>query len=178
MASTAEAPDGPYGGMSMCPPWFEELYKRNNNVLHRVLLRSCGPATVEEIRQETFLRAWKNRDKLERLHENQQRVWLLTTARRLAIDSRRTMNREAATPISDVAAPNDQYQQVDQADKVRQALSRLPTKQQEVLALRYIADLQVREIADILDLTQTAVTTRLHRARSAFKQAYGQGGTR
>jgi RNA polymerase sigma-70 factor (ECF subfamily) len=178
MAPTAEPPDGPSAGMSICPPWFEDLYKRNNNVLHRVLLPRCGPTMVDDIRQETFLRALKNLSTLQRLHEYQQRVWLLTTARRLAIDSSRTINREAATPISDVAAPNDQYEQVDEADKVRRALSRLPIEQQEVLALRYIADLQVKEIADILDLTQTAVTTRLHRARSAFKRAYGQGGTR
>jgi RNA polymerase sigma-70 factor (ECF subfamily) len=183
VASTAERPIQP-GGPSPGPPWFEDLFKRNSGVLYRVLRRTCQPTTAEEVRQETWLRAWLHRIDLEPLHERQQRVWLLRTARRLTIDhARRTKaRREAPMPADDIADPAACLDRTDEALDARravgQAAARLSPAERELLALRFVAELTPNEIAQVLGISKTAATSRLHRAMKAFERAYRQGGTR
>jgi RNA polymerase sigma-70 factor (ECF subfamily) len=178
MASTAERSETPDDGLSATPAWFEDLYKRNNDVLYQVILRIGSPAIAEEVRQETLLRAWQHRSVVVSLHENQQRVWLLTTARRLVIDSSRRTKPMSSMPTEEMVDPAGRLDRIDEVLDVRRALARLSGEQREVLALRYRADLQIAEIARVLDISETAVSTRLDRARRAFEEAYRQGGTR
>ena len=50
----------------------------------------------------------------------------------------------------------------------------LPEKYRTVLNLYYYEELSTREIAELLDLQQTAVTTRLSRARKLLKDRLGE----
>lgn len=53
-----------------------------------------------------------------------------------------------------------------------QAVMELPEKHRTVLYLFYYEDMTVREIAEILKLSETAVTSRLSRARKALKDEW------
>jgi RNA polymerase sigma-70 factor (ECF subfamily) len=50
----------------------------------------------------------------------------------------------------------------------------LPEKYRTVLHLFYYEDLSTKEIAGLLELRQSAVTTRLHRARELLKKQLGE----
>jgi RNA polymerase sigma-70 factor (ECF subfamily) len=53
--------------------------------------------------------------------------------------------------------------------EVRRALAELPEDYRDVVSLHYEDDLGLQEIADRLDLTESAVRSRLHRARSVLR---------
>ena len=56
-----------------------------------------------------------------------------------------------------------------------QAVMRLPEKHRTVLYLFYYEDMSVREIAEVLKLSETAVTSRLSRARKVLKEELTEG---
>jgi RNA polymerase sigma-70 factor (ECF subfamily) len=57
-------------------------------------------------------------------------------------------------------------------------VSKLPLRQREVLALRYLEDLEVGEISAITGKTRGAVRILLHRARNGLRSALEEGGYR
>jgi DNA-directed RNA polymerase specialized sigma24 family protein len=66
---------------------------------------------------------------------------------------------------SDEEQPDDAALRAEQAERVRSLLERLDPSYRAPLVLRYWHDLSYKEIASILNLTEPAVKTRLHRAR-------------
>ena len=60
---------------------------------------------------------------------------------------------------------------------LRTALQRLEERDRELLALRYGADLTARQIAELLELTTTAVEVALHRALARLRDGLEPAGT-
>jgi RNA polymerase sigma-70 factor, ECF subfamily len=61
-------------------------------------------------------------------------------------------------------------------DRVRRALEELPADYRDVVALHYHQDLGLHEIAARLETTESAVRSRLHRARSRLRTILGRNG--
>jgi RNA polymerase sigma-70 factor (ECF subfamily) len=153
------------------------LFQLNNEKVYRFLLHvTCNRAVAEDLLGDTFLRTCQARPTLMGLREEQQRSWLITTALHLAYDHHRRDERRADGPIPEQPDPVDRFDQANAAIDARRALARLTYEHREVLALYYVVDLPIEEIARVLQLSETAVTTRLGRAREAFKRGYGKGG--
>ena len=68
------------------------------------------------------------------------------------------------TPDGETAAANK-----ERDERVRDALASLPEEYRDVVALHYHMELGLQEIADKLDLTESAVRSRLHRARTRLR---------
>lgn len=123
---------------------------------------------AEEVLADTLLTAWRKIDSLrdpERL-----RPWLLTTATRLALRRRRPfqptlVSLEAASDI----ATNDPSP-VDRL-AIAEAINRLPPRMRAAIALHYVADLPVAEIAAVVGRSQNTVKTQLHEARAKLRKA-------
>ncbi len=75
-------------------------------------------------------------------------------------------NDAAAAHLADVDAATDQRQR---DAKVRDALSELPEDYRDVVVAHYHLDLGLQEIADRLSITESAVRSRLHRARTRLR---------
>ena len=58
----------------------------------------------------------------------------------------------------------------ERSELVRKALSLLPSRERELLLLKYTENWTYRELADHLGLTQSAVESRLHRARRRLRE--------
>jgi RNA polymerase sigma-70 factor, ECF subfamily len=97
-------------------------------------------------------------------------AWLLRVARNAAVDSLRA---KRALPSDDVRVKDDGRDQIafERRESLKSALGRLPHEQREVLVLRYVAGLPPREIADLLQKTQSSVHGLQHRGRRALKAA-------
>ncbi|MCC7414202.1 MAG: sigma-70 family RNA polymerase sigma factor [Gammaproteobacteria bacterium] len=143
--------------------------------LYRYALWLCGDRSLaEDLVQETFTRAWKA---LDQLHDEQAaKAWLLTTLRR---EHARTFERrtpEQARSDFDVTAIADPHRALDtstEAFSVRRALARLSVEYREPLLLQVIEGYDCEEIAQLLELSATAVRTRLFRARQQLREALG-----
>ena len=131
------------------------------------------PADVEDVVQEVFVAAWRNLKKFRR--QSSPKTWLM----RITINECRSQNRKRILRLAFLRrfagekarehAPesNESDQRLTQ---VREAVRRLPGCYREVVVLRYLEQLDMTEIMQVLGLSRSAVDARLHRAREMLKR--------
>lgn len=126
---------------------------------------------AEEVAQEAFVRALPRWTRIR--DYDQPEAWLRRVAANLA--SSRRLRARLRTAAFARHGPSPAAIPAVSADDVAlvQGLRGLPTRYRETLALRYIADLTVAEIAAELDIPVSTVTTRLSRGRVALAAALG-----
>jgi RNA polymerase sigma-70 factor (ECF subfamily) len=130
-------------------------------------------AIAEDIVQESLLRAWRSRDALK--DPGAARPWLLTIVRR---EHARLYERKRLelVPLDEVAethagavGENDE----DDLFALRHGIMRLPLEYREPLVLQVLGGFSTEEIAQELQLSSTAVLTRLFRARNKLRVLCG-----
>ena len=148
---------------------WEPLVLAHQEAVFRLSYLLLGdPDDAEDIAQETFLRAWKH---LKRFDSTRPlRPWLLSIASNLASNRRRSVGRYFAAltrafrdePTSvTIEEKNLQHMQANDLWKAVQTLN-LPD--QQIVYLRYFLDLTVIETAEVLQVAEGTVKSRLSRA--------------
>ncbi len=114
-----------------------------------------GPHDAEDCFQETFISAMRAYRNMDGRHP---RAWVMTIARRKAIDHHRARARrpEPRGELPEVAVTDDPGDR-----EVWAAVADLPDGQRYAVALRYAADLPYREIGEALDCTEEAARRRV-----------------
>jgi RNA polymerase sigma-70 factor (ECF subfamily) len=140
-----------------------ELCRRWERPLLRFLSRHTGGRDVDDLYQETWLRAVRAAPRFDR--RRRFSTWLFQIALNLARDWHRRRPPEPADAAegSDGASapPRDA---VDAALDVERLLAALPEAQRTVVVLRYCHDLGEGEVAEILGCPRGTVKSRLHHA--------------
>jgi RNA polymerase sigma-70 factor (ECF subfamily) len=131
-----------------------------------VIVRDRGRA--EELTQDAFVQLYSNWGRVSRYERPD--AWVRRVAIRMAV---RHARREAARPRLELAASVTPIERVPDLD-LRRAIAGLPPVQRATVALFYLEDLPVEEIAQLLGSSRTAVKVNLHRARSALAAAIGE----
>ncbi len=102
-------------------------------------------------------------------------AWAVVVASRVAVDWHRGQRRDDGlrdrlearwTTSAPAPSPEDRLLSMAIADGMQQ----LPAMHRQVLALRFYADLPVRDIAEALDIPEGTVKSRLHAAVSALRE--------
>lgn len=151
--------------MGMQRQEFGELYRTHAGELLGYLRRRGARDAAPDLVAETFLTAWRRRSDLTQ--EDTRRAWLFGTARRLLLAHHRTSQQVTPTehldhlPSRRPDAPADSRR----GDLVRQALTRLPEVDRELLTLTVWERLPIVEAAVVVGLSANAARVRLHRAR-------------
>ena len=146
------------------------LYVRYREDVHRYVKSIVGDYhEAEDITQSLFVKL------MSAIHSYQPRsvpfaAWLMRVARNAALDSVRA---KRMLPSGEIRTSDESRGQLafERCQSLKEALGRLPYEQREVLVLRYIAGLPPREIADLLNKTQSSVHGLHHRGRRALKAA-------
>ena len=130
---------------------------------------SRDKAIAEDVCQEALLRAWKSLDALR--DEAAAKQWLLTIVRRE--NARYFERRRLDTVDVDNLTPSQEallaHAPDEQVDDVREAIYGLDDDYREPLVLQVLMGYSTKEIAELMELKQGAVLTRLHRARLKLK---------
>lgn len=147
---------------------YEELVRRYERLVGRVLYRYAGQeVAVEDLMQETFLRAYDRLDTFDPRYRF--KTWLLAIASNLGVDvlrrRRETVEFNPEFHSRVTRGPEAAVQEAERAEDLQAALLRLPEKYSVPLILRYAEDLSYGEIAEILNLSVPAVKSRLFRGR-------------
>jgi RNA polymerase sigma factor (sigma-70 family) len=148
----------------------EPLLRR---VFAYVSYRTVSRADAEDITSETFERALRYRDRYDE-RRGEPVAWLLGIARNCLYDARIRPRADAPSEPEPTRAGID-AEVVDRL-ALNEAFASLSADDQELLALRYGADLKVREIASLLDRRTNAVEVALSRARNRLAAALASGG--
>jgi RNA polymerase sigma-70 factor (ECF subfamily) len=150
------------------------LVERHAGALARFAASVGARGDVEEIVQDTFVRAFASLDSFR--GESPLRTWLFTIARRLLLDRRRSEQRRGEqVPVqdSDVMTEFDPLDSVvadETQRRMRQAVERLTPMQREVFTLRVSEGLSYKEIADAVGSTEGAARVHYHNAMRAIKE--------
>ena len=149
----------------------EEEYRaavqRYRDMVWRVALNACRQTQdAEDVVQDVFLKLYTTRR--EFAGEEHLKHWLLRVTvnrcRTLLACPWRTRRADAVPDAPDPAQALDAGQRA-----LYEAVRALPPGQRVALYLYYFEGYSTAEIAQLLHLRQTAVTTRLHRARSRLR---------
>ena len=153
---------------------FGQLVRAYERPVYNLTYRMLGdPAEAEDAAQETFLRAF---NKLATYQPERKFVnWLLSIASHHCIDRLRRRNRAPQLSLdgpmppqwltSDAPRPEQVVDKKQRREQVRQVLETLPADYRAAVVLRYWYGLSYREIATTMDTTESAIKSRLHRAR-------------
>ncbi len=161
------APVGPERGR---PPPFEHVIELHGPALLRFCAAQVGPDRAEDVFQETMLAALRAYDAVR--DPASLRSWLFSIAARKAIDSHRERAR-SPHPTAD-PEPLDTAEDAGVTDgAIWEHVRRLPEKQREAVALRYLGSLSHREIAQVMKTSEAAarrnVFEGLNRLRAHFE---------
>lgn len=133
-----------------------------------------GPE-VEDLTSRTFEKAWRHR-KRYRHDEAAFSTWLFTIARNLGTDHLR--RRRISCPLEAADLPTaprtveEQVQARQDLAHLRKLLAQLPEREQELVALKYGADLTNRAIAQLAGLSETNVGSILYRVVRKLRQQW------
>ncbi|PTY02476.1 hypothetical protein DB347_24035 [Opitutaceae bacterium EW11] len=147
---------------------FEELVRRHTSrVFNYVFQMTRHRQDAEDICQQTFIKAYRNIDRVD--PDRPIIGWLLTIARRTAINHFRSAKAWTELPedtASTETSPARQVENLERAgnlwEKARQILA---PRDFEVLWLRIAEEFSVEETARVTGLTQTHVKVLVYRAR-------------
>lgn len=147
------------------------ILKKYESVVFRASLRYLrNKELAEEITQEVFLKVYSKLDNLQ--NPDQLKSWILRITSNACSDrySKLQKRHELKEKVKFELQGQKNIEQRDDAcssdvDKMNIAIERLKTKDKEILIMHYYTDLKISEIADQLDMSESAVKMRLHRSR-------------
>lgn len=153
---------------------FTALVNTLSTDLYRYAYWLCRDKNMaEDLVQETFTRAWRAIDTLR--DQNAAKYWLITTLRR---EHARIYERQQPQFIQlDLDNLETSHMGFDtriEAHVLRQSLHKLPDEYLEPLILQVLWGYKCDEIAGMLDLSKSAVMTRLFRARQKLRELLGK----
>jgi RNA polymerase sigma-70 factor (ECF subfamily) len=129
---------------------------------------------AEDLCQEAFIKAmrgWEQRDPSASVA-----AWLYRIATNTAYDYLRRRRRIRFTPLMDVDAPpsgaHSMESRLDEEEPVQRALDQLPVMYRLPLVLHSRDGHSTQEIAEAMGVSNSAIKTRLFRARERFREVY------
>lgn len=172
------------------PEAFDRFVEVFRTKVFQYSLMMCGHhEDAEEVAQDTLLKVFENIDQLR--EPERVRAWVFRIARNACYMKRRKsvfapaqeLSLEEFLPpveqsgerrkleIADWSAlPEDEYLRGELKAVIRDAIAGLPDIYRSVILLRDMEELSTEETAQVLDVSQEVVKTRLHRARLAIRQ--------
>ncbi len=126
---------------------------------------------AEDLAQEVFLKAWKNKKRFDS-SKSSLKNWLYTIAHNLVIDYYRTKKKHISFDENKGNAniPRDLDQKVEEQLIVKSLLQKLPDDKKELLILRYINNLSIKEVSKIIGKKYTATKVAIHRAIKKLRE--------
>lgn len=155
---------------------FGELYDHYQPMIYRfIAVKVSRREEAEDITHQVFMSAWQSVKSYEhRGHPFSS--WLYRIARNQVVDFYRSRRNDVPLDTMDpeyfVAAASVDFTVPLklEMEAVRRAMSEMKPEYQDVIVLRFIEDLSLKETADALDKTEGAVKLMQHRAMNELKK--------
>src|SRR5437016_3830380 len=154
---------------------FAQLVERWEEPIRRLCARMTGDThRAEDLKQEAFARVFEKRKSFQ--PNARFSTWLWRIALNLCYDELRRIHRRGESPLdadesesiaarcefaAETPTPDAQLAGQEEGELVRAALVRLPEIYRTVLVLRHYENLKLREIAEVLEIPEGTVNSRL-----------------
>ena len=149
---------------------FEEFYRREySNMLKLAYALSGNRWAAEEIVQDGFIAAHRKWNQISSY--DRPGAWVRGVVSNLAVSFIRRRLIEAKALLKMATARHDPLPPLpDRDEQVWKAVRSLPRQQARAVALHYILDLPLSEIAVTLDCAESTVKAHLYRARNTLAE--------
>ena len=171
---------------------FETLVMHYQGQIYRLCFRMTGNADdAQDMTQETFLKAWKNLSTFQ--FDSAFSTWLYRLASNCCLDLLRSMKRKPTVSLTaetededgeiidvadDAPTPEEEAIACEEREDLRKALDLLDDEQRQILILRVVNDLSYTEIAEVLNVKEGTVKSRLSRAREQLRKKLAEIGNK
>lgn len=161
------------------PAALRAFVEHHQRAVFALLSRIIGARPeVEDLAQETFLRALRALPAFDASGTARLSTWLLTIATRLALDVCRKRSREQRWALPEEpagpASPEHDAQRSQLRSAIAAAIAELPADQRVAFVLAEFHGFAVQDIAAALETHESTVKTRLFRARARLSRALAQ----
>jgi RNA polymerase sigma factor (sigma-70 family) len=159
---------------------FLELYEQYlPRVLRYMSYRVNDTRIAEDLTSEVFEKAL---DKFASYKPDKSSLptWLFTIARNTLIDHYRRADKKKLVPLENMAeiketksSPEEAYQRREEQQRLKVCLATLSTREQEIVSLKFGSELNNRQIAHMLSLSESNVGTILYRSIIRLRDCFG-----
>lgn len=145
----------------------EQLIKKYKDNLFRIAFHVCkNSEDADDVVQETFIQYHLCTTEFQ--DEDHIRAWLIRVAINKAKDLNRSFWRRACVPLEEYMATLDF--EMPETKTIFYEVMKLPEKYRIMIHLFYYEEYSIREIAEILKLSESNVKVRLSRGRKMLKR--------
>ena len=160
------------------PAAVAEFIEQYTDKVYRFVYHQVGGLAqdAEDIVQETFVAALKAIHRFR--GDSKLRTWLFSIAAHKTADLQRRAGRRPETVPQDMASsvqaedpyPEQAMEHLEARQRVRQALTEIPPHYRTALVLKYVEDMPVREIGQVMQRSEKSVESILVRARRSLSK--------
>lgn len=163
---------------------FSVLVKKYIRPVYNFLSRFSGDsALLDDLTQETFLKAWKNISRFEK--DRSFKTWLFVIAKNTAFDffkKKRAVsfsfleNEDGYGQLDKIPEenllPQKFLEKKDSERELQEKLAKIPEKYRLLLLMRYKDDFSLLEISEILGISYNTIKSQHNRALGALKKEF------
>jgi RNA polymerase sigma-70 factor, ECF subfamily len=160
---------------------FEVLVRRHQRAVRNVCARLCARADLaDDLAQEVFAAAWKARLKYQ--SRGQLLAYLLTIAVHRCRNAARDRSRHPTETQADDSPsmgnnPFEALNQAEQRQRLDGCMAKLPSEQRQVIALKFGAELDYAQIAEIVGCTAATARSRVYLGIAHLRRLIGKWGS-
>jgi RNA polymerase sigma-70 factor (ECF subfamily) len=159
---------------------FKKLYEEHLAAVYNFcLFQVRDQSLAEDLTADTFERAWRSRHNFDP-SKAAFTTWLFAIARNRVADRRRWQANNDYVELNgahrdDSPLPEEIAARSEKTERLNELVAGLTADQQELIALKFGAGLTNRVIAGLLNKSETAVGSTLHRALEKIRQQIAEG---
>jgi len=163
--------------MDSCKKEFNQIYDQYIEKIYRfIFLKVDSIEVCQDLTAETFTRLWQELNRNNKIEHISG--FLYRVARNLVIDYYRQRNKNpivSADSVSIIDEKNNPHKKAEQSsdlEMVKKAMNNLKEDYKDVIIWRYLNDLSISEIAQIVNKSESAVRVTLSRALTELKKHF------
>jgi len=158
---------------------FARIYESYFDKIYRYIVLKIGERTeAEDLTQQIFVKVVQQIGTFK-WRGTPFSAWLFRIAHNQMVDYLRQQNKRQLLPLDESVAGQDDPQRTVEAkvdlERVLEAAKKLPSTQQEVISLRFSADLSTREVAKIMNESEGAIKALQHSAIITLRKILATG---
>lgn len=155
---------------------FTQLYKEHHRLVRNVLYNMVDEKVLDDLVQEAFLRIWKGLPRFA--FKSSLKTWIYRIAIHTALDHLRTIKlrpRESSLEELQIV-PDEKLELPLNQHLVQQALQTLDENHRSVIILHFFEELDITQVAKILEIPPGTVKSRIFTAKGKLKHLIQKEG--
>lgn len=153
---------------------FLQAYDKCADAIYRHLFfKTCDTELSKDLTQETFMKTWQYMAAGKQIENI--KAFLYKIAGNLVIDNSRKKKEMSLDALEEAGAQfaqrdDDEFSDKVELERVRIAVDKLSEKYREIVLLRYVDDLSLKEIAHLKAISTNVVSVRINRAITKLRK--------